>query len=143
MAGGAANFPIAPAPPPPRAPRGSAPLLSSGDGFLAGLPPDDQLRDDRVVVDGNFEPLEDSRVVPHAGPSRRPKRSDEAGARHEVVVGILCVDPALDRVAGLLDLLLPERELLPCGDPDLLLDDVDAGHHLGDRVLDRKSTRLN
>ena len=29
-----------------------------------------------------------------------------------------------------------KRELLPGGDADLLLHDVDAGDHLGDRVLD-------
>ena len=35
-----------------------------------------------------------------------------------------------------LDLLLGDREPLAAGDPQLLADDVDAGDHLGDRVLD-------
>ena len=34
------------------------------------------------------------------------------------------------------DLVLAERQRLAGGDPDLLLDQVDAGDHLGDRVLD-------
>ena len=35
-----------------------------------------------------------------------------------------------------LDVALLERQPLAGGDADLLLDDVDAGDHLGDRVLD-------
>ena len=34
------------------------------------------------------------------------------------------------------DVVLAERQRLAGGDPDLLLDQVDAGDHLGDRVLD-------
>ena len=48
----------------------------------------------------------------------------------------LGVDPALDRVAAQLDLLLGDRERLAGGDQDLLADDVDAGDHLGHAVLD-------
>ena len=48
----------------------------------------------------------------------------------------LGVDPALDRPAAQLDLLLGDRELLAGGDQDLLADDVDAGDHLGHAVLD-------
>ena len=43
---------------------------------------------------------------------------------------------ALDRVAAHLDVALRERQLLAGGDADLHLHDVDAGHHLGHRVLD-------
>ena len=38
--------------------------------------------------------------------------------------------------AALDDVALRERQRLARGDADLLLDHVDAGHHLGDRVLD-------
>ena len=34
------------------------------------------------------------------------------------------------------DVVLPDRQLLPRRDADLQLDEVDAGDHLGDRVLD-------
>ena len=34
------------------------------------------------------------------------------------------------------DILLAKRQWLAGGDPDLLLDQVDAGDHLGDRMLD-------
>ena len=59
----------------------------------------------------------------------------DAGRRRERL-GILGVDAALDRVAGERDVALLERQPLARRDPDLLLDDVDAGHHLGDRMLD-------
>ena len=52
------------------------------------------------------------------------------------VTGILGVDAALDRVAGERHVPLLERQPLARRDADLLLDDVDAGDELGDRVLD-------
>ena len=48
----------------------------------------------------------------------------------------LGVDPALDRVAAQLDLLLGDGQRLAGGDQDLLADDVDPGDHLGHAVLD-------
>src|SRR6185436_9838330 len=65
-----------------------------------------------------------------------PVGADPAGGRGEVLVGGLRVDPALDRVAAKLDVLLTDRELLAGGDPDLLANDVEPGDHLGDAVLD-------
>ena len=61
---------------------------------------------------------------------------DLARRRGEVLVRGLGVDPALDRVPAQLDLVLGDRELLAGGDRDLLADDVEAGDHLGDAVLD-------
>jgi hypothetical protein len=46
------------------------------------------------------------------------------------------VDPALDRVAAQLDLVLADREALARGDADLLADDVDSRDHLSHAVLD-------
>ena len=45
------------------------------------------------------------------------------------------VDPALDGVALDPDVLLLHRERRPGGDADLLVNQVDAGDHLGDRML--------
>src|SRR5690606_33775941 len=52
---------------------------------------------------------------------------------HEVLEGVLGVDAELDGVAAWFDSI--ESELLAGGDAELPLDEVDAGHHLGDRVL--------
>ena len=69
------------------------------------------------------------------GPARHAEGVDGARRRRERL-RILGVDPALDRVAGERDVALLERQPLPCRDPDLFLDDVDAGDEFGDRVLD-------
>ena len=67
---------------------------------------------------------------------------DPPVVRHEVVLGILGRDPALQRVAVERDRLLGRHaafraaDLGAGGDVDLRLDDVDAGHLLGDRMLD-------
>ena len=61
---------------------------------------------------------------------------DGPAGGQEVVVGILGVQPALDRGAVEAHLVLREVELLALRDADLFTDDVDAGHALGNRVLD-------
>ena len=49
---------------------------------------------------------------------------------------MLGVDAALDRRAEEANVLLRDRERRAGGDLDLLVDDVDAGDHLGDGMLD-------
>ena len=70
-----------------------------------------------------------------AGPARHAERVDHAGRRRERL-GVLGVDAALDGVAVERHVPLLERQALPRRDPDLFLDDVDAGDELGHRVLD-------
>ncbi len=60
---------------------------------------------------------------------------DLAGGGHEIVVGVFGIDAAFDRPALLLHLLLGVAQRPAAGDADLLVDDVDAGDHLGHRVL--------
>src|SRR5690606_26104514 len=59
---------------------------------------------------------------------------DDAGAGHEGL-RVLGVDAALDGVPADLDVLLPVAQRIAVGDAQLLLHDVDAGDHLGHRVL--------
>ena len=49
---------------------------------------------------------------------------------------IFGVDAAFEAVPVELDVLLFEREGVSIGEPDLLLDQIDAGHHFGDGMLD-------
>ena len=60
---------------------------------------------------------------------------DHTGRRHERV-GILGVDPALDGMARERDVTLLVGEALAGRDPNLFLDDVNAGDHFGDRMFD-------
>src|SRR5688572_18942131 len=95
----------------------------------------DQLADHRVVVRRDLVALVDVRVDAHAGAARRVEVADQAGRRHERL-RILGVDAALDRVAGDRDVGLADRQLPAAGDQQLFLDEIDAGDHLGDRMLD-------
>ena len=70
------------------------------------------------------------------GPPGTRRVGDPARRGAKVVVGVFGVDPALDRMAADDDVLLAEGQRLAGGDPDLLLDQVDAGDHLGDGMLD-------
>ena len=51
-------------------------------------------------------------------------------------IGVLGVDTAFDRRAADLNLALFERQRLARRDTDALLDQIGAGDHLGDAVLD-------
>ena len=49
---------------------------------------------------------------------------------------VLGVDAAFDRVALNLDIVLRDIEFFAARDAQLFADDIDAGDHFGDRVLD-------
>ena len=70
-------------------------------------------------------------------PAGQRRRLDPTGRRQEPVLGILGVEPDLDRVApssGRPSCV--EAERLAGGDPELVGDEVASGDELGDRVLD-------
>ena len=69
-------------------------------------------------------------------PSAARNVDQPPGAGQEAAQRILRVDAAFDRPALALDLVLRERERLARGDADHLLDQVQPGDALGDRVLD-------
>ena len=60
---------------------------------------------------------------------------DQPRTRREGV-RTLGIDPALNAVADHLHVLLLPGQRLARGDPDLLLDEIDAGNLFGDGMLD-------
>ncbi len=70
------------------------------------------------------------------GPFGSTKRMHLARSRQEAVGRVLGVEAALDGMAALAQVSLPERQLLARSDPDLPLRQVQADDHLGDGVLD-------
>ena len=74
-------------------------------------------------------------VEAHAGPPRGQPAGDFAGGRPEVLAGIFGVDAHLNRVAAELDLVLGDADRLAASNTQLLGNQVDAGHHLGDGML--------
>src|SRR6266542_6296775 len=102
--------------------------IHTRDGALAVGGPHDELGHQSVVVAGDGIALVDARVVPHPRTARCAQAQDLTRRRHEVGVGVLGVDPALDGVAVEDDVVLRVAELLARGDPDLLADEVAPGH---------------
>src|SRR3977135_2578280 len=105
------------------------------DRLVAVLPIGDDLADQRVVVGRRGVALVNMRIDPDAGSARRVIGRNAPGRWCETE-RVLGIDAALYRVAAKLDVLLPHRQPLARGDPDLLLDDVDASDHFGHRMLD-------
>ena len=93
--------------------------------------PHDHLADERVVEGWDFVTGVDVAVDPHARTARGQPAGDLARGGAEVLAGILGVDPALNGMAGELDLLLLDGDGFAPGDAQLLGDQVDPRHHLG------------
>src|SRR5262249_49271801 len=112
-----------------------------GDRFLARRRVGYQLGDDGVVVERNLATLVDAGVDAHghaAGTAlRRWAVAHQAtDRRQEVAQWILGIDAGLHRPPRELDVALRELEPLARRNADHLLDQIDAGHEFGDRVLD-------
>ena len=67
---------------------------------------------------------------------RRAQVRERADRRQEAALRILGVDARLDRVAADRELVLPQRQPLARRDAQLPFDEIDAGDHLGHRMLD-------
>ena len=105
--------------------------------------PRGDLHEQRIEVRRDHRAAEAVAAVEADGePARRTIGRDAAVVGREVTLRILGRDPALHRDAAVLDLLLRrdvERRLVQpvsVRDQDLAAHQVDAGHHLGHRVLD-------
>ena len=97
----------------------------------------DELGDHRVVIRRDLVAGAHARIHAHADVRRRRAQVHErADRRQEAALGILGVDARLDGMAVDRQLVLPQREPLARGHPELPLDEIDAGDHFGDRMLD-------
>ena len=82
--------------------------LHRGDRFGARRAVHDQLADHAVVVRRDAVAGVDVRIQPHARAAGHAQFLDHAGRGGEIAGWVFGVDAALDRVAGLLDVLLLE-----------------------------------
>ena len=90
---------------------------------------------------GDLATFEDTGIVADDGAAivpafrRRAVAGEPADRGQEIAVGILGIEPAFDRPAGELHVVLAERQFFAGCDADHLLDEVDAGDQFGDRML--------
>ena len=105
------------------------------DRLLSRIRMHDQLRQHRIIVCRNRITAVDRSVDPHAFSSRKVEIRDRSRGRAEIFIRILGIDPALDRMSGQNNILLPLRQWKPGGDPDLFLDQIDPGHPLCHRMF--------
>src|SRR5437867_93378 len=112
--------------------RASHPL----DGGRAVDPPDDELREQRVVEARHGVAFVGAGVVAHPRAGGRAESGDGTGGRHPAGEWILGVDATLDRRAPQYHVRLRVSERLTRRDPELLADEIDARDHLGHRMLD-------
>ena len=94
----------------------------------------DDLGDHRVEIGGHGVALRHAPVDPQARSGRKAEVDEGAGGGREAGVGILGVEPDLDGVARVGRRVAHEAPA--AGDVDLELHEVEAGRHLGHRVLD-------
>ena len=105
------------------------------DGLGARWPMHDQLADHRIVIGWDAIAGVGMRIDPNAWATRHAKFLDQSRRGREISHRIFGVDPALDRVAGLLDILLLHAQRIAGRDANLFLDQVNAGHTFGNRML--------
>ena len=103
--------------------------------LVAGPAMDDQLADQRVVVRRDAVALVDGRIDAHAEAAGRMEIGDPAGRGPEGR-GVLGVDAALDGVAVELTSSCAIESGAPAAMRICSLHEVDAGDHLGHRMLD-------
>ena len=87
----------------------------------------DDLGQHRVESTADLVALDDAGIDPDAGTARPSKALDAPGRRKESGLGVLRVEPDLDRMAVGRDVRLLEAERLAAGDPQLVVDEVAPG----------------
>ncbi len=106
------------------------------DGVESVVAVDDELGDHGVVVRRDAVAGDDVGIDADAGAAGDFEAFDLSRARHESSAPVLGVDPAFDGVAVDFDIALPEGQFFAACDAEAGGDDIDAGDHLGDGVLD-------
>src|SRR5262245_8464545 len=104
-------------------------------GQLAGLGMDNQFCDQRIVVHRYPITVIKGGLDPHAQAARRMMICNQSG-RRQVPLRILRVDAKFYGASGESYLLLLEVEPLALREANAFLDQVNAGHHLGDSMFD-------
>ncbi len=101
----------------------------------------DELGDHRIVMDRDFAAFLHAGIVADGDTvlarfGRRAVLHQPANGRQEVAERVLGIDARFHRPSRQRDVFLRDRKLLAGGNPDHLLDEVDAGDELSDGMFD-------
>lgn len=107
----------------------------AGNGFLPVPSMSDDLGDHRIVERNDHHIRFHGGVDSDAESTRRTVLGNHAWTGRKLL-WVFGIDATFETVADEFDVLLLERQRLSVGEPDLFLDEVDAGHHFGDRMFD-------
>src|SRR5262249_16363136 len=81
-------------------------------------------------------------IVANAGSGGKTQESNYSRRRKEIVFRVFSINPALDRVAIPLHVLLCKRQSVSRGNHNLLANQIDSGYQLSYRMLDLQ-TRIH
>src|SRR5262245_23413629 len=104
------------------------------NGFLPVSPMGNDLGDHGIIERGDHHVRFHCRVDSYPETARGAVFGDHAGTGCKLL-RVFGIDATFEAVPDEFDVLLFERERLPVREANLLLDEIDAGHHFGDRVL--------
>src|SRR6266700_3916800 len=101
----------------------------------------DEFRNHRIVENGNLAALLHTGVVAHGNAvlvrfRRRAVFHEPSNRGQEIAEGIFGIDARFHRPSAQADVFLHQRELFAGGNPDHLLDQIDAGDELGHGMFD-------
>src|SRR5439155_5026458 len=109
--------------------------MHARDGRIARRRPDDELRQQRIVMKGDLTSDLDAPVTSNARPTRQVQVAHAPGRRKKATRRVFARNATLDGPSAWYDLRLEQRKPLARGDTKLPLHEVDSGHELGHRVF--------
>lgn len=95
----------------------------------------DNLDDHGIIIRRDRISRIDGRIQTDSISSREMHLLNGPGAGHKMMDGILCIDPALQRMSAEMNVLLLYTDRKSGRDPDLLPDQIHSGYQFTDRML--------
>ena len=107
----------------------------TGDRRIPVWGVDDELAEERVVMEADLVAPGDAAIPAHARAAGDSELVDHTGRRQEIAERVLSCDAALDAVPGVRRRVQGGGELFAGRDTQLGVHEVEAGDHLGDGML--------
>ncbi len=103
---------------------------------LPALAMHDQLGDHRIIVNAHLIALAHAAVHAHVMPVWKLQPAQRAGTGQKAMLRVFRINARFHGMPLLLNLILLQRQRLSSRHPQLPFDQINAGDHFGDRMLD-------